>query len=252
MLHNNDSWPAVRLRYGPLSIRQLGERDDQHPAPLGRGARCQRWKQRSSVAKEAAHGRSAPPPAANTPAGAPRHLATTAALHDTEPSAGNAEAAASRLALAEQRYTRAVAEADASHELTIDDGVGVFDELGVRRSTANAREHKEPKRYTSLESPRRSATCNHACSRRRNDRDQQWESSRSRSSGSTAVNRRMQWSNSKYTNAAATHCNRSGARNCSRGGAGAIATQTAKRCTSSGQLCHANQRSGKQRSAENA
>jgi hypothetical protein len=59
-------------------------------------------------------------------------------LHDTEPSAGNAEAAASRLALAEQRYTRAVAEADASHELTIDDGVGVFDELGVRRSTANA------------------------------------------------------------------------------------------------------------------
>jgi hypothetical protein len=59
----------------------------------------------------------------------------------------------------------------------------------------------------------------------------------------------MQWSNSKYTNVAATHCNRSGARNCSRG-AGAIAT--AKLSTTSGQLCHANQRSGKQRSAENA
>lgn len=99
------------------------------------------------MAKEAAHGGSAPPPAANAPEGAPRHLATTAALHDTEPSAGNAEAAASRLALAEQRYTRAVAEADASHELTIDDGVGVFDELGVRRSTANARAQRAEKVY---------------------------------------------------------------------------------------------------------
>ena len=80
------------------------------------------------MAKEAAHGRSAPPPAANAPEGAPRHLATTAALHDTEPSAGNTEAAASPLALAEQRYTRAVAEEEASHELTVYDGAGVFDE----------------------------------------------------------------------------------------------------------------------------
>ena len=98
-----------------------------------------RWRQRSPVAKEAAHGRSAPPPAANAPEGAPRHLATTAALHDTEPSAGNTEAAASPLALAEQRYTRAVAEEEASHELTVDDGAGVFDDLGVRRSMADAR-----------------------------------------------------------------------------------------------------------------
>ena len=67
----------------------------------------------------------------------------------------------------------------------------------------------------------------------------------------------MQWSNSnaiaiaamrKYTNAAATHCNGSGARNCSRG---TDAIATAKLCTASGQLCHANQRSGKQRGAIN-
>ena len=42
-------------------------------------------------------------------------------------------------ALAEQRYTRAVAEEEASHELTVDDGAGVFDDLGVRRSMADAR-----------------------------------------------------------------------------------------------------------------
>ena len=60
-------------------------------------------------------------------------------------------------------------------------------------------------------------------------------------SGATAAMR-------KYTNAAATQGSGSGARHCGRG---TDAIATSKHCTASGQFCHANQRSGKQRSAEN-
>ena len=49
---------------------------------------------------------------------------------DTEPEAGNTEAAPSPLARAEERYARAVAEAEANYELTSDDGAGVFGDLG--------------------------------------------------------------------------------------------------------------------------
>ena len=56
-----------------------------------------------------------------------------------EPEAGNTEAAPSPLARAEERYAKAVAEAEANHELTSDDGTGVFDDLGERRATADAR-----------------------------------------------------------------------------------------------------------------
>ena len=65
--------------------------------------------------------------------------AQAAGTRDTEPEPGNTEAVASPLARAEARYARAVAEAEANYELTSDDGAGVFDDLGERRSTADAR-----------------------------------------------------------------------------------------------------------------
>ena len=65
--------------------------------------------------------------------------AQTAGARDTEPEAGSTEATPSPLARAEERYARAVAEAEANYELTSDDGAGVFDDLGMRRSTADAR-----------------------------------------------------------------------------------------------------------------
>ena len=40
-----------------------------------------------------------------------------------------------------------MAEAEANYELTSDDGAGVFDDLGMRRSTADARAQHAEKLY---------------------------------------------------------------------------------------------------------